>query len=200
MEVDVTDANAHAWVEIYDENRGWIVVDPTPAVTEEERSGGDFWNSLTNFLQNSPDVQFEGDLSEINLSFLRSDVVRLTVISILAFAVFACAVVLSVRRLTRWRSWHTTDLSRNMLWYYREVCRRRGRRDPAFGKLSVPSEQLAYLFEASRQKQVGKRGGRETESVDEERVLRCLEEICFCPAQPVREDYDYVMRVLRGFY
>lgn len=200
MEVDVTDANAHAWVEIYDALRGWIVVDPTPAVTEDEQTGGDFWSSLTNFLQNSPDVQFEGDLSEINLSFLRSDAVRISVISILALAAFICFIILAVRRVTRWRSWHTTDLSRNMLWYYREVCRRRGRRDPAFGKLSVPSEQLAYLFEARRRKKEGKRGVRETEPVDEERVLRCLEEICFCPAQPAKEDYDYVMGVLRGFY
>ena len=200
MEVDVTDANAHAWVEIYDALRGWIVVDPTPAVTEDEQTGGDFWSSLTNFLQNSPDVQFEGDLSEINLSFLRSDAVRISVISILALAAFICFIILAVRRVTRWRSWHTTDLSRNMLWYYREVCRRRGRRDPAFGKLSMPSEQLAYLFEARRRKKEGKRGVRETEPVDEERVLRCLEEICFCPAQPAKEDYDYVMGVLRGFY
>lgn len=200
MEVDVTDANAHAWVEIYDKNRGWIVVDPTPAVTEEEQTGGDFWSSVTNFLQNSPDLHIEGDISEINLSFLRSSAVQVVVTLFLSLAVFVFLAVLAVRRLMRWRSWHTKDLSRNMLWYYREVCRRRSRKDAVFGKLSVPSEQLAYLFENSRQKPGKKSRRGEMEPLDEERVLRCLEEICFCPAQPAKEDYDYVMRVLRGFY
>lgn len=202
VEVEVKNSNAHAWVEIYVKGKGWIVVDPTPAASAEERAGGGFWNSITKLLENSPDVQIEGDLSGINLSFLKSNMVRLVVILLLVFAVLACLVIFLLRRLVRWRSWHTGDLSRNLLWYYREVCRRKSRRDEAFGRLSVPSEQMAYLFEARVEKQGrklrgGKQKGREAEMVDEERVVRCLEEICFCPAEPSREDYEYVMGVLR---
>lgn len=204
MEVEVKNANAHAWVEIYVKGKGWIVVDPTPAMTGEENTGRGFWSSITNFLENSPDVHIEGDISGFNLSFLQSNAVRFVVSLLLALAVLAFFAVLLIRRFMRWRSWHTQDLSRNLLWYYREVCRRKSRKDAAFGKLIVPSEQMAYLFDAEREKQRGKLRGRkqkrrEAESVDEERVIRCLEEICFCPAEPAREDYEYVLGVLRRF-
>lgn len=204
MEVEVKNADAHAWVEIYVKGKGWIIVDPTPAVTEDEDTGRSFWSSLTNFLENSPDVHIEGDISGINLSFLQSNTLRFVVSLLLALSVLAFFAVLSIRRFMRWRSWHTQDLSRNLLWYYREVCRRRSRKDVAFGRLTVPSEQMAYLFDAEREKQRGKHRGRkqksrEAESVDEERVIRCLEKICFCPAEPAREDYEYVLGVLRRF-
>lgn len=46
IQIEIPDAYAHAWVEIYDSERGWIVVDPTPASTEEERIS--FWEVFMN--------------------------------------------------------------------------------------------------------------------------------------------------------
>lgn len=42
IQMEIPEAYAHAWVEIYDSGRGWIVVDPTPSSTEEERTS--FWD------------------------------------------------------------------------------------------------------------------------------------------------------------
>lgn len=190
MEVDVTDANAHAWVEVYLEDRGWIVVDPTPT-SMEDMAEGSFWESLSNFWQNGPDLELAGDLSTLNLGFLKSDGVRLAMLLLMAAAVLVFVARLLILRFLRWRSWHTADLSRNLLWYYRDVCRKKSRRDKAFAKLSVPSEQISYLLHVNGRK---KDEGQED---DEERVVRCLEEICFCPQQPAREDYEYVLGVLR---
>ena len=45
VELEITDASAHAWVEIYVEGEGWIVVDPTPSDSgEEERTS--FWDDF----------------------------------------------------------------------------------------------------------------------------------------------------------
>lgn len=46
IQIEIPEAYAHAWVEIYDSERGWIVVDPTPASTEEERTS--FWEVFMN--------------------------------------------------------------------------------------------------------------------------------------------------------
>lgn len=35
METELSDYNAHAWVEIYDDDKGWITVDPTPYADPE---------------------------------------------------------------------------------------------------------------------------------------------------------------------
>ncbi|MDE5938154.1 MAG: DUF58 domain-containing protein [Lachnospiraceae bacterium] len=41
VQIEIPEAYAHAWVEIFDRKRGWIVVDPTPSSTEEETAS--FW-------------------------------------------------------------------------------------------------------------------------------------------------------------
>ena len=46
VELEVSDARAHGWVEIYLAGRGWIVVDPTPASTEQETTS--FWEAFMN--------------------------------------------------------------------------------------------------------------------------------------------------------
>ncbi|MCR5586044.1 MAG: transglutaminase-like domain-containing protein, partial [Lachnospiraceae bacterium] len=43
IEVSASDANAHAWVEIYTEQYGWIVADVTPSAGEED-TYDDFWS------------------------------------------------------------------------------------------------------------------------------------------------------------
>ncbi|MCH5275401.1 MAG: transglutaminase domain-containing protein [Lachnospiraceae bacterium] len=47
IEMEIPDAYAHAWVEIYVDGMGWIVVDPTPARTEQEDILS-FWDAFMN--------------------------------------------------------------------------------------------------------------------------------------------------------
>ena len=62
IEIEIPDAYAHAWVEIYVDGQGWIVVDPTPAQNAEEETIS-FWDA---FLGGSGED--EGlDMSENNL-------------------------------------------------------------------------------------------------------------------------------------
>lgn len=44
IRLEIPDANAHAWVEIYVEGKGWVVVDPTPAASPEESES--FWDTF----------------------------------------------------------------------------------------------------------------------------------------------------------
>ena len=46
--VDATDADAHAWVEVYDETYGWQVVEVTPSSGLEEDDYSDFWDNFNN--------------------------------------------------------------------------------------------------------------------------------------------------------
>ena len=40
VSLDVTDADAHAWVEIYDDINGWHPADVTPASSGDDDRGG----------------------------------------------------------------------------------------------------------------------------------------------------------------
>ena len=46
IEIEIPDAYAHAWVEIYVEDQGWIVVDPTPAQNSQEDYSTSFWQAF----------------------------------------------------------------------------------------------------------------------------------------------------------
>ena len=190
--VEVKDSNAHAWVEIYQEGKGWMIVDPTPAVSDEGvgRNGG-LLNSVRNFWENSPGFSIDGDLSGFNLGFLNSDGFRLAAVGVVVLALFLLFARAAAVRIYRFSRWHTQDLRGNLLWYYGEVCRKKSQRDKEFSRLSVPSEQIHYLMEKYDM------GKKKTALPDTGRVVRLLEEICFAPGEPDREDYQYVMEVLK---
>lgn len=44
IETDITDGNAHAWVEVYKEEFGWIPVEVTPPSSEDNSTYSDFWD------------------------------------------------------------------------------------------------------------------------------------------------------------
>lgn len=46
VELEIPDASAHAWVEIYIDGAGWIVVDPTPSSSEQDTTS--FWDAFMN--------------------------------------------------------------------------------------------------------------------------------------------------------
>lgn len=46
IELEIPDAYAHAWVEVYIDGAGWIVVDPTPSSAEQETTS--FWDAFMN--------------------------------------------------------------------------------------------------------------------------------------------------------
>ena len=48
--IDATDANAHAWAEIYVDGKGWIIAETTPSTTLDEDDGtSDFWDMFNNW-------------------------------------------------------------------------------------------------------------------------------------------------------
>ncbi|MBR3042698.1 MAG: transglutaminase domain-containing protein [Eubacterium sp.] len=60
ISVDATDANAHAWVEAYIDGKGWVVVEATPSVDDEEELLG-FWEQFSNSVGKSNDTDTEED-------------------------------------------------------------------------------------------------------------------------------------------
>ena len=60
VSVEATDANAHAWVEVYDGEVGWIVAEVTP-VSYEEEPGESLWQRLMDFQTGGQDSENQDD-------------------------------------------------------------------------------------------------------------------------------------------
>ena len=58
--VNATDADAHAWVEVYDEKYGWQVVEVTPSSGLEEEDYSSFWDSFNDIFGDGDDADGGG--------------------------------------------------------------------------------------------------------------------------------------------
>lgn len=84
VELEIADASAHAWVEIYIEGEGWVVVDPTPASNDEEERSS-FWDDFLNRSEDSGG----SDFGESNVGAYIE-----TAVSSLVYVLSAAALVL----------------------------------------------------------------------------------------------------------
>lgn len=94
ISVEVSDAQAHAWVEIYLSGYGWIPIEVTPAGFGEEEEESSFWNLFQKYFGNSEEEedtalgeQIQNGLTKAG-SVLRLVVVIGVGVSILVLAIF----------------------------------------------------------------------------------------------------------------
>lgn len=64
VSVEVSDAQAHAWVEIYQKGYGWIPVEVTPAGFGEEEDESGFWNIFQKYFGNTQEEEKDNALGE----------------------------------------------------------------------------------------------------------------------------------------
>lgn len=144
VEVEIADALAHAWVEIYVEGEGWIVVDPTPASnSDEERSS--FWDDFLNRGGDAGDADFgQGNVG----------VYIETAISGLAYGllVFAAALLLFFTGRYTYRRVKERRLpaKERARLEYRRLTAYLSRRDGEFAALRTIKEQTDWINAHSR--------------------------------------------------
>lgn len=141
VELEVPDANAHAWIEIYLPEKGWVVVDVTPAADQEEEETASFWEAMMNGnMQNQGNAQQTQEAME----YVETALER----SLWIFGVLLAGVM--VFFLGRWGygiylETKLPGLQRVQLEYARLTKPLKERED--FAKLTTPREELDWIRE-----------------------------------------------------
>ena len=139
MEVEVSDDKAHAWVEMYVEDEGWIVFDPTPAASEEEEIG-DFWsNFLGGAGKEGKDQGAAGELSGYMEKALSGGAV------ILLAALLGTGCLVLYRKLQKRAADRSLPGKERARQAYRELAAYLGRHFPGFAVLSTPRQELEWM-------------------------------------------------------
>ena len=146
MDVEVTDAMAHAWVEIYVDGFGWKVVEVTPG-SAAETDEDNFWDAFAKAVKN---VGTDGDNTSGILGDL--ELAKMAWLIYVVFAIVAAYIVWNIVRILihkvrRYRVCHQEDLREAIVARYADLCDMIRVCDVTFDACKSHKEQMVYMKE-----------------------------------------------------
>ena len=142
VEVEVSDAQAHAWIEIYLEDKGWTVVDVTPANSLDDEETASFWDAI---LGTRPQNTGDGNNAQDTTDYLGEALSGgMSAIGILLMAVFL--FFLGKCGYGKYQESKLPGLKRVQLEYGRLTGPLK-EKNPAFATLTTPGEELDFIRE-----------------------------------------------------
>lgn len=144
MDVEVTDAMAHAWVEIYVDGFGWKVVEVTPG-SNEAVDEDDFWSAFVNLLNGSgEDSGNNGNIfGELGLSRYTWLIYVVLAVIAMVFVIYIGQIV--VRKGRRYKRCHQKDGREAAVACYADICDMIRVCDAGFDACRSHGEQLSYI-------------------------------------------------------
>ncbi len=146
VEVEVTDARAHAWVEAYRPGFGWEPEEFTVAAVENEE---DYESSIWDIFGDGADTDGSDGNGGFQLDALSWDLDNIDGLWIGALALAGLVILFflikeGIARIIRYRSYHTPDANENVRVYYQWMSKKMRKKDPAYRACPTYEEQFAY--------------------------------------------------------
>ena len=140
IQIEIPEAYAHAWVEIYDRERGWIAVDPTPSSAEEETTS--FWDVF----MGSQGGETERVLGEDVIGEYIENALGILIYALIAVFLIAAILFTVVRIIRKEREKRLSGRERVILEYGR-LQRAAARKSRCFLTQRTLKEQVAWMRE-----------------------------------------------------
>ncbi len=152
VEVDATDADAHAWVEIYTEEKGWHPVEVTPTSNETaQHSGGSFWSSFLQMFGSNVSSSTEQNLTgeDMNTSIGKTMLHfgSRVIVFLLAMFVFAVILVTGIRKVRFLLKYYKSNPNDRFIMDYQRWIKKKMRRNKTLRQCLNYESQIEYLLE-----------------------------------------------------
>lgn len=184
MDVEVTDAMAHAWVEIYVEGFGWKVVEVTPG-SNETTDEDDFWSAFVDFLGGQGADSSESNGSGMGKIELSQFSWLIYVISCILIAILLIEIgKIGIRKFLRYKKCHQKDKKEAVIACYADICDMIRVCEPDFALCRSHSEQLNFIC------------GHYYMAFDEEAIGHALEQISFSPKMISEEELEQLAALI----
>ncbi len=129
VSVEVSDAQAHAWVEIYCRGYGWIPVEVTPAGVAEEEDESSFWNLFQKYFGNTKEEEQDNALGEQLQAGLTtvSTIFRLVIVIGMGTAIIFLIFYWRKKRVTakKGQMWELGELEKKYLKFTRKLVKKK---------------------------------------------------------------------------
>ncbi len=186
LDVEVTDAMAHAWVEVYIQDFGWKVVEVTPG-SNEATNEDDFWTAFASMLGDS---SVTGDLNTSEV-FGELNIEQYSWLIYVIFVIFALMLFIAVgkvvvRKGIRYYHCHVGERAMVVIAYYADLCDAIRVCNDDFNVCKSHKEQLEYI------------NGNYYMNIDVIEFSRKLEQISFSQHSLEEEELMQLLAVLKG--
>ncbi|MBR3537475.1 MAG: transglutaminase domain-containing protein [Eubacterium sp.] len=218
ISVNATDANAHAWVEIYVDGKGWIIADVTPSISiddDTDDDGGSFWDFFNNMFGDGDvnnAVEGDGGGGEFNVA-LGSDTLKV-IAYVLIGIVAAAFLVFLIRHFMPQLKYHIAyasgGLSDKLVLYFGHRLYRK-RRDKELAAKVNYREQLECLYDRRRKAGAADSAvmsytepvdmdGRRVDSATLEQLIEVMERAGFSSDPISEEEFRLSMERIRELF
>lgn len=140
ISLEIPDANAHAWVEIFVDGKGWIVVDPTPAASPDDSES--FWEVFRYITGKGPDYEDE-DNAGIGGMFTENAVNTLLDVLLCAAAAVICAVML--KSIYEWKKQASLTRLELVAQEYKKLVSCVEKKHKEFGSIKTIRERVQWI-------------------------------------------------------
>ncbi len=152
VSVNVTDADAHAWVEVYRDKLGWYPVEVTPASTTEEESE-DFWSMFSDFMdEQEANGNGAGDAIAGGPQFSDKIIKGFvyTLLYILGGIIIVFLGIRGYKQIIFYVRYFKSDTNDRLILNYQKYCGRLRRKNKEFGDMLNYKQQISYIASNSK--------------------------------------------------
>lgn len=148
VDVEVTDARAHAWVEVFDPVFGWKPEEVTTAAIAPDEELESFWDVFGEGESNEGilnDNGFEFGTMDLNLDDIQGIWIGLIIVLVLLALISG-----GKKGYYSWKNyqlWHTENLNENVLAYYHIISEKLRKKDLHYAQCPTYRKQLQYISE-----------------------------------------------------
>ncbi|MDE5872555.1 MAG: transglutaminase-like domain-containing protein [Lachnospiraceae bacterium] len=192
IRVNVTDADAHAWVEVYTAGKGWHVVDVTPSGEMEEVE--DFWTLFEQYMNDNENDNNGPDLDLTNVK-IPDKLVRgffYLLLGVAGVVILFFVIRSGGRKVIAYVRYKNSGINDKLIYKYSEFRRAYTRKHKDFGEKLNYHEQVEYIADAERKSEAP----LENIIADCSTIIDILERAGFSAGEITMEEYDKVIQWL----
>lgn len=147
VEVEVTDARAHAWVEVFASDFGWIQEEVTTAAIDPDEELDSFWDVFGSGGGRTGNDDTTGGMNLQLMDWNLDNIQGIWIAFLVVLGILGIVVI--VRKLylyyKQYQTWHTMDANENLLAYYHYISSRLRKKNPEYANCPTYRSQLLYL-------------------------------------------------------
>lgn len=212
ISVDVTDASAHAWVEVYMPGIGWVPREFTPPDTsgeEETDTYSDFWSIFSGIFGGNPPPETISDIaiqqetvSFFEKTFGQSSFLARPLLMFIGALLATTALILLGHRLAvhlrMTNAYRRGDYAPLLAYHYRRLCAALRQKGILPGEFLLPSK-LPELLAGLTIRRFGKSRPLPFTAAETTQYMELLEQSCYSQHSITRKDADALLKFLKQY-